>query len=89
MVAPATAVGREATVDRPTGQPKVRAAAIPLLGVGAGLVVRAAAAVATRLGASVVAGMVGRQAPTIGKGANGQRHKGRAYSRQQKGSRRL
>jgi hypothetical protein len=31
MVAPATAVGREATVDRPTGQPEARAAAIPLL----------------------------------------------------------
>jgi hypothetical protein len=66
VVAPATAVGREATVDRPTGQPEARAAGI-FIPVVATLAVRAAAPVASRVGAGIVGGIVGKAAPRIGR----------------------
>jgi hypothetical protein len=70
VVAPATAVGREATVDRGAGGPTAHDAALPLPALvvpAAGLVVRAAAGPASRWGANIVAGIVGTKAPQIGK----------------------
>jgi hypothetical protein len=66
VAAPATAAGREATVDRPTGQPQARAAGF-FIPVVAALAVRAAAPVAARAGAGIVAGVVGRASPQLGR----------------------
>jgi hypothetical protein len=68
VAAPATAAGREATVDRQPRGPTAHSAALPLaVPVVGGLAVRLAAGPAARFGAGIVAGVIGRRAPQIGR----------------------
>jgi hypothetical protein len=66
VVAPATALGRDAPADREPGGPTARASwAIVVPAIG--LAVRLAAGPASRAGAGIVAGIIGRRAPQVGK----------------------